>query len=215
MIWALFIMGLIVIAMVLGFLAASSHSELTPWLDKMRRANPGQRHKSEWIAPTEVIDQVVQHYLEGVQYAINTLPKGYVSYARDLDKYMTGAHLKNQRATIDARLRQDTLRLIDILRADHRVRVRYFADDGLACILLDYQTERRLATYHYWSKRRVHTQHLEDTVIVYRMEYDTHVRRWKIAEYIQELPAHYGPLAIDGPLDKLHLTLPPHSGRDD
>jgi len=46
-----------------------------------------------------------------------------------------------------------------------------------------------MATYDYWSKRRLHTQNLGDGVYVYLMIYDLAADRWKLAQLIQQLPA--------------------------
>ncbi len=186
---------------------------MVPWLDQMRRVRIGQGRK-EWLAPENIMHTVIQHYQEYVEFAQANLLKGWVGYARALPTFMVDDMLHAQLEVLDTRLRQDNLRLIDILRASHRVHVRNFGDDGLTCLLLDYQTERRLATYHYWTKRRVHTQHLADAILVYEMQYDLDDERWKMANFIQELPPHYYQQTIEGSLDTLENNLPPFLGRD-
>src|SRR5690606_3209856 len=120
----------------------------------------------------DIMQTVVEHYMQYIEFAQETLMSGWTKYYHDLSNYLSGDYLRLQADNIDARLRKDDLRLIDILRANHEVRVRDFGNDGLSCLLLDFQTERRLATYHYWSKRRIHTQHLDDVICVYRMRFD-------------------------------------------
>ena len=210
--WIAIAVVLIAILVVVGI---TSRSEVVPWLNQMRRVKQKGAFHAEWIAPEEIMDTVVQHYMEYIEFAQETLLSGWTRYYHDMTNYLSGEYLRLQKQNLDARLRKDDLRIIDILRADHEVRVRDFSDDGLRCLLLDYQQERRLATYHYWSKRRIHTQHLDDVICIYRMRFDQINRRWKIADYIQELPAHYYIQALQGPIDTLDNALPPILGRDD
>jgi len=54
--------------------------------------------------------------------------------------------------------------------------------------VVDHQSSRRMATYDYWSKLRIHTQDLGDGTIVYEMAYDKQAGRWKVDRDSQELP---------------------------
>ncbi len=210
--WIIVAVVLIVILVVVGM---TTRSDVVPWLNHMRRVKQKGAFHPEWIAPEDIMQTVVEHYMQYIEFAQETLMSGWTKYYHGLSNYLSGDYLRLQTDNIDARLRKDDLRLIDILRANHEVRVRDFGNDGLSCLLLDFQTERRLATYHYWSKRRIHTQHLDDVICVYRMHFDQLNQRWKIADYIQELPSHYYIQALQGPIDTLDNALPPILGRDD
>lgn len=210
MVWVIVI--LVIISVLIG-LSFASRSDIVTWLDDMRRVKIGGG-RTEWLAPEVVMHTVIQHYQEYIEFAQENLLKGWVGYAKALPTYMTHNMLTVQLGILDARLLEDNLRLIDILRTSHRVHVRNFGDDGLTCLLLDYQTERRLATYHYWTRRRIHTQHLNDAILVYEMQFDSDDQRWKLANFIQELPPHYYQQTIEGALDTLENNLPPFLGRD-
>lgn len=211
MVW---IVAVLLIIFLLILASRFSQNDIVPWLDEMQRTRPKGAGYAEWLATEDIMQDVMQHYMEYIEFAQETLLTGWVRYYHGIRQYLAGDYLQLQLRNLEARLRVDNVRLIDILRANHDLRIRDFGDDGLTCLLLDYQTERRLATYHYWNKRRVHTQQLDDCICVYRMRYDRLNRRWKITEYIQELPAHHYPEALEGPIDTLDNALPPTLGRD-
>ncbi|NJL92266.1 MAG: hypothetical protein HC915_00350 [Anaerolineae bacterium] len=141
-----------------------------------------------WSAPPEVVEAVARDYLAFYRYASQRLPNGWLPYLRDLHLHLCDEMLRNQRNQLDERLRHDRGRVVDILRAHHRVEVRHFGADRHSCIVIDYQTDRRLATYDYWSGARLHTQDIGNAGLVFAMRYDDHSATWKIARYIQTLP---------------------------
>lgn len=211
MVWVISISFLLLMLIVMGIFG---RGDVVPWIDHMRRVKIRGAKHGEWLAPEEIMSQVVENYREYLHFSQQTLVRGWSLYVRDMERYLAGDFLSQQRTHLEARLRKNTLRLIDILRCDHEVRIRNFSDDGLNCLLIDYQTERRLATYHYWSKRRIHTQHLDDAICVYLMTYDREDERWKIKDFIQELPSIYYLNALKGPIDNLDLSLLGILGRD-
>ncbi len=166
----------------------TTHNGSVPWLADMRRLNPGARHRAEWVAPPNVLQTVEQDYLDFIEYGAERLPQGWVAYMRDLDDYLCGEMLREQRASLTQRLKHDRGRVIDVLRADHQIHVRHFSADGLRCILIDSQRAARLASYDYWTGQRIHTQDMGDRCFVYEMHYDLTRARWRIARYIQQLP---------------------------
>lgn len=206
------LIGAIALLVILIGLAWLSTSEVVPWVDRMERVNLGNNVR-EWLAPVEVCQQVMADYQQAITFTRKALRQGWIPYGRVLDEYATGNYLREQRQRLEKRLRRDRLRLIDILDAQHELRVRHFSDDGLACILLDYQTARRLRIYEYWTRRLIQTLTLDDTIYVYQMVYDHESRRWKIAEFIQELPARIALMALHHPLSELlpHISA---AGRD-
>jgi hypothetical protein len=110
-------------------------------------------------------------------------------------------------------LRHGSSRFVGVMRADHAVQVRYFSERGDRCLVLDCQTQRRMATYDRRTHERMHTQDLGEGTLVYQMVYDDTLKRWKITAFIQELPpgccGHKLPRGI-----KLAASLPPVIGRD-
>jgi len=155
----------------------------------LNRINAGVAHRGEWIASRDTRQQVQADYLAAQNWVLETQLSSYTLYQRELPRYFSGELLAEQSRIIDIQLRRRSPRLVGALRAHHQLQVRRFSDNGLSCCLLDYQTERRMATYDYWSKRRLHTQNLGDGVYVYLMIYDLAADRWKLAQLIQQLPA--------------------------
>ena len=188
-------------------LTAGSHR--TPWGDQMTRLNPGTSFDhAEWMAPGDVVQAVQRDYMSFYQYVAEKLPQGWLEYMRDLNEYLCEDLLREQRESLDTRLRHNRGRMIDILRANHSLQVRHFSDDGTRCIIIDHQTEQRMATYDYWSGNRLHTQDLGSTTYVYEMQYDLRAQKWKLARFIQVLPpGSFTPGRLD-------FNLPQTLGRD-
>lgn len=203
MVTVIVILLLVVLAAVIYL---TSQSALVPWAQTMKRLNPGVANRAEWMAPNPVVQRVKQDYLAFYDYATQTLPEGWVPYLRDLNRFLCGDMLREQRQNINARLQNDRGRVFDVLRANHRVEVRNFSADGLTCVLIDYQTERRLATYDYRSHSRIHTQDMGEVSYVFKMAFRE--ERWKIAEYIQTLPPG------SGQANWMEINLPHTVGRD-
>lgn len=178
--------GVVIVMLLLLFGMLLSRAETTPWRSQLYKVN--QAHRAEWMAPLYVIDTVKRDYLAFYDYATATLPRGWVPYLTHLDHYLAEDMLAEQRRHLNEWLGQNHGRFTDILRANHRLEVRHFSADGTTCLIVDYQTERRIATYEYWHGTRVHTQDLGDAALVYQMKYDAVRGRWRIATYIQTLP---------------------------
>jgi hypothetical protein len=198
-----------VLVVVLVLLAIRSTSSVVPWMDVMTRRNPGVRDRAEWIAPTDVIEAVTEDYLAFYTYAAERLRQGWVAYGRDLNEHLTGDLLTQQRESIALRLQSDRGRVVDVLRADHDVQVRNFSTDGMGCIVIDHQSDQRLATYDYWAGHRLHTQDMGMSIYVYEMAFDQRAEKWKIARFIQCLPP-----GTRRP-GTLVLNLPQPAGRDE
>jgi len=78
--------------------------------------------------------------------------------------------------------------LIGVLRCIHTLSIQPFDDDPLRCLVIDTQITRRMVTYCTKTYRRVSTQDLGNSAVVYEMCYDTIAERWKLNRFIQELP---------------------------
>ncbi|MHB8625753.1 MAG: hypothetical protein ACYDBJ_22415 [Aggregatilineales bacterium] len=180
----------------------------------LQRLHPGVVNRAEWMAPRETIQCIEADYLAAQQWALETLLTSYPVYLRELPHYFSGQALTEQVRIVAGTLQRRGPRLVGALRAHHQLQVRRFAEDGMSCCLLDHQSERRMATYDYWTKRRLHTQDLGSGVYVYLMVYDPITARWKIARLIQQLPAGWesgGHARI--PIRLTH-DLPVAAGRD-
>lgn len=154
----------------------------------LSRTNVGVAYRGEGMASRDIVQRVQADYLAAQHWVLETQLSSFTLYQRELPRYFSGELLTEQLRIIDNQMRRRSHRLVGALRAHHQLQVRRFADNGLSCCLLDYQTERRMATYDYWSKRRLHTQNLGDGVYVYLMVYDLAADHWKPSRLIQQLP---------------------------
>ena len=207
-------LDLVAIVIVLIYVICVTARRRTSVSAPLHRLHPGVAHRAEWMASRETIERVQADYLAAHQWALETLLRSYSVYLRELPRYFTGAALAEQVRVVAGTLQRPGPRFVGVLRAHHQLQVRRFSEDGLSCCLLDHQSERRMATYDYWTKRRLHTQDLGSGVYVYLMAYDPISARWKIARLIQQLPADWesgGRARI--PIRLTH-DLPVAAGRD-
>ncbi len=180
----------------------------------LQRLYPGVAHKAEWMASDSVVRRVEADYLAAQQWRIETMLDNDTSYLRGLPRYFSGEALIEQQRISLLQMRRRRPRLIGVLRAHHRVQVRRFSEDGLTCCVIDQQSERRMATYDYWTKRRLHTQDLGTGVFVYQMRRDSSVQRWKIDQLIQQLPLGWEAFPFMNSTIQLTDDLPLATGRD-
>lgn len=182
--------------------------------EPLQRLYPGVAHKAEWMASDKTVRSVEVDYLAAQHWAIEALLCDYTGYLRDLAHHFSGEYLREQDKTVRMHMRKRGPRFIGIVRAHHRVQVRRFSDDGQTCYVLDHQSERRMATYDYWTKRRLHTQDLGTGVYVYRMAFDRAAGCWKIDQFLQQLPLGWDALPVSSAAIRLTDELPIAAGRD-
>ncbi len=169
--------------------------------------------KTEWMAPDEVVEQVRAHYLESAAWMTDTALASWAHQWAQAPARLSGSALKRQRNLILSLRAQTRLQPVGVLRADHLVEVRQFSEAGSFCLVIDTQTQRRMATYNYRTRERLHTQDMGDGVAVYAMRYDAKAERWKIDSYVQALPLGWR----SNPLFQEFTTLPDtlkKTGRD-
>jgi hypothetical protein len=154
-----------------------------PWERKMRRLQPGDT--AEWMAPDEVVEQVRSDYLRALEWLGESQLWARGQQIQMAGYYLMGEALKRYQVAL---LHQPKVRFIGVLRADHEVEVRHFSETGDRCLLVDYQIGRRMATYNARTRERLMTQDLGSGAIVYQMAYDMRDRRWKLEQFVQELP---------------------------
>jgi hypothetical protein len=179
----------------------------------MRRIRAGAARKAEWMAPDDVVQEVREHYLEAIHWlhdsATSTLGQQWSSAAY----YLTGACLRRHQQILMNYRTGGLPNCYGVLRADHFVQVRQFSEDGERCLIIDRQTQRRMATYNSRTRARVMTQDLGSGAVVYVMVYTAKERRWKIDSLVQELPLGWGNHRAQ-PRIQEHATLPGAIGRD-
>lgn len=178
----------------------------------MRRIRAGAARKAEWMAPDEVVDRVREDYLTAVRWMGDNMLASWPHQWAESVNYLSGQFLKRFRLSAPP-LSGGRPRAIGVLRADHQVTVRCFTEDGESCLVVDRQTQRRMATYDARTHERVMTQDLGDGTVVYQMRYDVQAARWKIDDYIQELPLGWGAQRTRGHLREIQ-ALPFRLGRD-
>jgi hypothetical protein len=159
-----------------------------PWANALTRLWPGLPGEAEWLAPAEVIGVVRLDYLNALAW-LDQCASDWSALARDVESYTTGVFLKRQRMALGLLAQTRGPRLAAALKARHQVVVRAFSPDGLRCLVVDRQSERRMVTRRYWSGDSERVQRLPDTVLIWQMAYDLNARRWKIERLIQSLPA--------------------------
>jgi hypothetical protein len=201
------VLGLIVLAVLAQFRRSGP-----PPAESVQRIHAGVSDKAEWMASETVKQQVITDYLAAQSWLAQAQLTNYLYCLMNLPHHFSGTQLIELQRLIKLQMQRNRARFIGILRANHNVTVRRFSEDGLSCLVVDQQSERRMATYDYWSKNRIHTQNLGGGVLVYRMCLDRLSGRWKIDEYIQQLPDGWENLPPG--LIKLSDTLPMTVGRD-
>lgn len=157
----------------------------------MRLVLSSKTRMVEWMAPEDVLRAVRQDYLEAIEWLYHVERDG-----RQPQRFITGAMLVNVAQRIWTRA--NTPSFTGALRADHRLVVRRFSEGGESCIIIDHQTQRRMATYHGRTGQRAATQDLGDASVVYHMNYDQSDGRWKIAAFVQELPRGWERRSAEG-----------------
>jgi hypothetical protein len=128
----------------------------------------------------------------------------------DAPYYLSSTYLKRHRSLLLAHRDAKGVPLTGILRADHVVEVRQFSENGDFCVVIDHQSQRRMATYNRKTQERSITQDLGDGASVYAMIYDSKDQRWKVGAFVQELPLGWR----TRPLIEEFATLPDVIGRD-
>lgn len=140
------------------------------------------------MASDKVVQHIVEQYLAAQRWMTDQPLVSYQTCLNGLAYFVSGPHLQEVRRVMRLQQARSGPRLVGVLRCTHQVSVRHFADDGMSCLIVDSQTERRMATYDYWTKQRINTQNLGSGTLVYRMALDPADKRWKLHEFIQELP---------------------------
>ncbi len=195
MVWAFVILIVIVVIMSVNF----------PWSGRMRRA-----HKAEWMAPDDVVQQVREHYLEAINWLNDSMLLTWTQQWSVAPAYLSGSYLRRYRNLMLSQRDNRGVFVSGVLRADHVVEVRQFSENGGFCLVIDWQEQRRMATYNRKTHERLHTQDLGDGTVVYAMLYDAREERWKIGGFIQELPTGWRSRSKIQELS----TLPSEIGRD-
>lgn len=181
-----------------------------PWLDDLRQLHAGQPEKAEWMAPEAVVNQVRLEYLAAVEWLH---ANAWLYHGSDAAQYLDGVYLRQYQALLKNRHNAGLPQCVGVLRADHRVVVRHFSEDGSRCLVIDHQMQRRMATYERKTRRRIHTQDMGDCALVYEMVYDSQRRRWKIAAFVQQLPHGWDNLQSSQRID-IVTEMPSAAGRD-
>ncbi len=205
MIWALVIIFLATVVIM-----SLNNSGRIPWCDKMRRLNAGVAHQAEWMAPDAVVQQVRAHYLEAINWLHESALLSWAQQWSSASDYLAGNYLKRFRNLLLTQRDSKTVQFSGILRADHVVEARQFSETGGTCLIVDHQSQRRMATYNRRTQERLHTQDLGDGAVVVVMLYDARDGRWKIGSFIQELPVGWR----TRPLIQELSSLPGAIGRD-
>lgn len=163
-----------------------------PWAAQLRRLHAGVSQKAEWMAPDAVLQQVRSDYLLALDWLHDSALKNWTHQWTYAPLYLSGVFLRQHQQLLQQQRQTSGFRCVGVLRADHYVEIRYFSEDGERCLVVDSQSQRRMATYDPTTRARLHTQDLGDCAMVYQMNYDTRSQRWKIDACVQQLPLGWG-----------------------
>ena len=200
----------VIIFIVIVVIMAWNNSGHIPWADRMRRLRAGAAQKAEWMAPDDVVERVCSEYLEAINWLNESMLITWPQQWSSAPDFLSGSYLRRYRNLLLSQRDSKDVQLTGILRADHVVEVRQFSENGGFCLIIDRQSQRRMATYNRQTLERLHTQDLGDGVVVYAMLYDAKDQRWKIGGFIQELPVGWRTRSVIQEL----TTLPGAIGRD-
>ncbi len=202
--------ALVIIFIAIVVIMSLNNAGRIPWGDKMRRLNAGSVQKSEWMAPDSVVAQVRAQYLEAINWLHESMLSSWAKQWSTAPNFLNGTHLKRYHNSLLLQRDSKGVEVSGVLRADHVVEVRQFSESGAFCLVIDHQSQRRMATYNRKTLERLHTQDLGDGVVVYAMLYDAKDQRWKIGSFVQELPPDWR----TRPMIQELSTMPGAIGRD-
>jgi hypothetical protein len=184
--WALAAVTIMVVILMM-----SNSARKLPWNNKMRRLRAGEP-RAEWMAPEHVVQQVQADYLAALQWMQESPSQPWAKQWSGASAVMVGPFLRRYQNLLLNQRGERSAPCYGILRADHRLDVRGFSQDGRRCWLIDQQMGRRIATYNAQTHQRGVTQDMGDGAVVVALFYDARDERWKLETLVQELPAGWG-----------------------
>ena len=159
---------------------------------QLRRIQPGVTQKAEWMAPEAVVLRVHSDYMSALEWLQDSALKTWLHQWTYAPLYLSGDCLRHHQQVLRQKREQPGPDCVGILRSAHHIEVRCFSEDGERCLVIDNQSQRRMATYDAVSHERIHTQDLGSCAVVYQMAYDLRTRRWKVDSFVQQLPLGWG-----------------------
>lgn len=209
MVWALLLITLLIIILTLfiGY-------KRTAWSDKLHTTQQNTPN-AEWSAPDYVHQQVRNDYLMATRWMKECAFIVWTEQWAGAPYYFAGLHLHRHQKILTKQRAGQRPPYRDVLDADHFVEVRHFSSDGERCLVIDHQTERSIVTYHYTTLKPCMRQSLDDAAVIYQMVYDRSASRWKIEQFVQELPSALRTGRTNNHKRvKVLAELPPTTGRD-
>jgi hypothetical protein len=182
------VLALLVVIVAIIILMSFNGTGQVPWANKLKRVHAGVARKAEWIAPDDVVAQARIDYLAAVNWLQESMLSSWEQRWENAPAYLSGKYLKRYQTILNHYRVSGNPFCVGVMRADQQVTVRHFSEDGQRCLIIDRQSQRRMATYDYFKQTRISTQDLGSGIVVYQMLYDQNARRWKIENFIQELP---------------------------
>jgi hypothetical protein len=207
MTWALLLV-LIVVAVIFS-LSGARH---VPWANKLRRS-PSSTNNTEWIAPEEVAQRIKLDYMAAIHWLYHSAFQDWAKQWSNAPHYLAGLQLQRHQKILNNLRSTLAPRYIGILRSQHDIEVQYFSADGERCLVLDWQQSRHMSTYDTFTHEFVQSQDLGEGTLVFQMRYDAQARRWKIEQFIQELPLGWTSFGLSRKI-KPFSTMPSTLGRD-
>ncbi|KXK17894.1 MAG: hypothetical protein UZ15_CFX003002390 [Chloroflexi bacterium OLB15] len=175
--------------------------EPLPWAKLMRRIPrpvqddaerwlPGEMEEAtfEWMAPSDVVETVMRRYTEAHLWLEVASQHFQNTRWREAARHFLSGSCLQQFTSALKSARESDVQIVDVLRGEHKLAVRYFSAGGDTCLLSDTQSDRRMAIYRLHGGERIGTQDLGSSTVVYLMRFSTADARWKIDACVQDLP---------------------------
>lgn len=155
------------------------------WLPKLRSINAGNGR----YAPIDTAKSVCDDYISAIHWLGHSVLMDWSLQWSMAPLYLSGVFLKRYQAILKQQCVGPSPRYVGVLRCIHEVEVRHFSEDGERCLIVDRQSSRRMATYDFWTHTRQATQDMGDGIVVFEMVYTKQLHRWRVTNFVQELPA--------------------------
>ena len=198
--------ALLLVFIVVGVILSLSGTRQVPWASKLRGTPLGSQN-TEWLAPEEIMERVKADYLAAIRWLYHSAFQDWAKQWSNAPHYLAGLQLQRHQKILGNLRSTLAPRYVGILRADHDIDVRHFSADGERCLIIDRQQSRHVSTYDTLTREFVQSQDLGRGAVVFQMKYDAQAKRWKIEQFIQELPVGWTNFGLSRKIKPFSPTL--------
>lgn len=163
-------------------------------------------------SPAQQHARVQADYLRAMAWLSKGIVLDIATQRAEASAYLCGDYLQQHRQHLQNIVQKPPL--IGVLRCIHTLNIQPIEGDDKHYLVIDSQYTRRMVTYCTSTYRRVATQDLGDSAVVYEMCYDSIGERWKLSRFIQELPHGWNSLKRTYPIKLVVENIPDNSIHD-